>query len=216
MSDGVRSLWLRDADSLLFHIDKDITLTLQRERRDLFFLHGAAVAWDGRVAVLAAFPGTGKSTMTLAALDLGLEYLSDELAPVDPRRFTVEPYPRALYLKSPPPPPYALPPGTIAHGRRFHVPVAASNTRRAALPLAALVFLTRERDRFAGLRPITAASAVARLMANALNPLAHSGDGLDTAIVLSQTVPAFEVDVSDLQAASAAIKIVLESSVQAA
>ncbi|NJM39802.1 MAG: hypothetical protein HC853_03025, partial [Anaerolineae bacterium] len=33
-----------DADGLLFHIDKDITISLQHQRRDLFFIHAAAVA----------------------------------------------------------------------------------------------------------------------------------------------------------------------------
>jgi len=212
VSDGINSLSLNDADSLLFYVDKDITLTLQHQRRDLFFLHAAAVAWDGRVAVLSAFSGTGKSTLTLASLDYGLEYLSDELAPIDLQRLTVQPYPHALCLKSRPPLPHSLPAGTLEHGGRFHVPVEAlaNVTRREELPLAAFIFLEREGGRFDGLRSITAASAVARLMAHALNPLAHPGYGLDAAVVLSQAVPCFELDVIDLQAASAAIKAVLQ------
>lgn len=212
-SDGDTAVSLADLDRLLFHLDKEITLALQHERPDLFFLHAAAVAWNGAVAVLSAAPGTGKSTLTLATLDLGLEYLSDELAPVDLRRLTVDPYPRALCLKSPPPPPYSLPADTLVHDRRFHVPVAAfAGPPRDAWPLAALIFLRRDDERFAGPRPITPGSAVARLMANALNPLAHDGDGLDAAVALGQAVPAFELDVSDTRAASAAVKAILESS----
>ena len=63
-----------DADNLLYLIDKDITLTLQRARSDLLFLHSAALAWKGRVVALPAFPGTGKSTLSLVLLERGFEY----------------------------------------------------------------------------------------------------------------------------------------------
>jgi len=171
-----------------------MTLTLQYQRRDLFFVHAAAVAWNGRVAVLSAFSGTGKSTLTLASLDYGLEYLSDELAPIDLQRLIVQPHPHALCLKSRPPLPHRLPAGTAEHGGRFHVSVEAlpNVTRREALPLAALIFLQRDGERFEGLRSMTAASAVARLMAHALNPLAHPGYGLDAAVALSHAAPCFE------------------------
>jgi hypothetical protein len=212
VSVGTEVVSFDDPDSLLFHIDKDITLTLQRERRDLFFLHAAAVAWEGRVAVLPAFAGTGKSTLTLASLVCGFEYLSDELAPIDLRQITVEPYPHALCLKSPPPTPYSLPVGTLKLDGRLHVPVGQLPTPsgREPLPVAAVVFLQREAvNRLQGLRSITPASAAARLMAHALNARAHPGYGLDSAIALSQAVPSFELDVTDLAAASRAIKSVL-------
>jgi hypothetical protein len=211
VSDGRGSQLLADPDSLLFHLDKEVTLTVQRHRRDLFFLHAAAVAWKDRVAVLSAPPGTGKSTLTLVLLELGLDYLSDELAPVDLGRFTIHPYPRALCLKALPPAPHALPAGTIRHHGRFHVPIAAfaNRVRREASPLAIYVFLRRDEERFSGLRRITAASATTHLMANALNLLAHPADGLDAAVTLGRAAPAFELDLSDLSAAGAAVRTAL-------
>ena len=74
---------IADADALLFHVDKWLTIALQRQRPELYFVHAAAVANRDRVAVMAAPPTTGKSTLTLALLERGLAYLSDELAPVD-------------------------------------------------------------------------------------------------------------------------------------
>jgi hypothetical protein len=190
-------------DVLIYRIDKKITIALQLERPDLFFLHAAAVSVNGRVVAMPAFPGTGKSTLTLALVENGLEYLSDELAPVDPRSLTVEPYPHAVCLKSPPPEPYALPRGTVHVNRRWHVPVEslATTTRRDPLPLTAIAFLRRDGTRFRGLRPLTAASAATCLMAHVLNGLAHQHYGLDAAISLSRAVPCFELDVTDLPAA---------------
>ena len=203
VSDGAVTWSSDDLDDVIFRIDKAITLALQHERRDLFFLHSAVLALNGRAIALPAFPGTGKSTLTLALAQNGLEYLSDELAPVDLRSLTVEPYPHALCLKSPPPPPYVLPHGTLQVNGRFHVPVEClpTATRREPLPLAAIVFPRRDADRFQGLRPLTNASAATCLMAHLLNGLAHPHYGLDAAISLSQAVPCFEVDLTDLPAA---------------
>jgi hypothetical protein len=88
---------------------------------------------------MPASPGTGKSTLTLALVGRRLEYLSDELAPIEPSNLTVAPYPHAVCLKTLPPPPYELPQGTRAVNRRFHVPVASLGTSTAseALPLSA-------------------------------------------------------------------------------
>ena len=101
----------------------------------------------------------------------------------------------------------------MEHGGRLHVPLGAlpNGTRGGELPLAAVIFLQRDEHRFDGLRPMTSASAVARLMAHALNPLAHPGDGLDAAIALGRAVPCLELDVFDLQSAGAAIKSFLTS-----
>jgi hypothetical protein len=193
-----------DADTLLFHIDKDVTIWLQLERRDLFFVHAAAIARGSQVVVLTAPSGTGKSTFVLSLVENGCEYLSDELAPIDLHTLAVEPYPHALCLKSPPPAPFELPPNTVRCGRRYHVPLAGPSDR--VRTLAGLVFIRRDKERFEQLRPISAGSAAARLMANALNPLAHPGDGLDVAVTLSQAVPCFELDVLDLAGAGREIE----------
>jgi hypothetical protein len=211
VSNGVDSVSLEDTDSLLFYLDKEITLALQRARPDLFFLHAAALAWNNGVIVVAGVSGVGKSTLTLMSLGQGLEYLSDELAPIDLRQLTVEPYPHALCLKSPPSD-CSLPPGTLRCGGRFHVPIEMlpSPTHREPLPLSAFIFLQRDEERFHGIRSITRATGVARLMAQALNSLAHPDAGLDAAIELSQAIPCFELDAFDLRAGSQAMKTLLQ------
>jgi hypothetical protein len=193
-------------DELLFHIDKTITIELQHLRPDLFFVHGAALAWHERVAVVSAPPGTGKSTLALVALQLGLAYFSDELAPIDLHRLTVYPYPRALYLKTVPPPPHVLPGGALNHGGRYHVPAPPDAIARGNAQLAALIFLRRDEETFSGLRPITAASGATRLIANTLNLLAHPEAGIDAAVVLCQAVNCFEIDGTNLLAAGESIR----------
>ena len=176
-------------DSLLFHLDKNITLTLQEQRPDLYFLHAAAVALDDRVAALAAPSGTGKSTMTLALLANQFVYFSDELTPIEPETLLIHPYPRALCLKAPLLERHRLPQGTLDTGSRFHVPVdALGSAGRRPLPLGAMFFLKRQRSQ----APVclSAAEGAAFVMANALNSAAHPSDGLDVAIRLSERCPA--------------------------
>jgi hypothetical protein len=202
----------QDPSELLFHLDKAFTIALQLQRPDLYFLHAASVARGGRAAILAAPAGTGKSTLTLALLREGFEYLSDELAPIDLSRLVVHPYPHALCLKAAPPAPYRLPRGTLATGARLHVPVTSLDARlhREPLPLAAIFFVRRATRRPVTCRPVTPAAAVAHLMSNALNRLAHADEGLDIALMLGRTVPCFELDSTDLDAARAAVGAVLE------
>ncbi len=214
-SDGAGAIVLENEDSLLFHIDQALVVAHQHARRDLFFLHAAAVALDGRVAVLAAASGTGKSSFTAVALRSGFEYLSDELAPIDVARATVEPYPHALCLKSPLPEPYYPPPGMQQVGRRFHLPpsVLPRVHYTGELPVAALIFLERgSGDGSADLRPISTGTAAARLMSHGLNLLAHPGDGLDAAIALSESVPCRLLDISNLGRAVAAVESALAGS----
>ena len=180
-------------------------------RPDLLFVHGAVLWWQERVAVLAASAGTGKSTLAFAALHHGLEYFSDELAPIDVHRLTVHPYPRSIYLKTPPPHPYVLPRGAIDHGGSFHLPTQApaSAHRDCEAPLAAMIFLRRDGGVGNGFRQISAASGATYLVANTLNLLAHPAAGLEPASLVSLAVPCFELDTSDLAAASGAVRDVL-------
>ena len=195
-------------DSLLFHLDKNITLTLQKERPDLYFLHAAAVAIDDRVAALAAPSGTGKSTIAFALLANQFVYFSDELTPIDPETLLIHPYPRALCLKAPVLEKYRLPQTAFETGSRIHVPVDSLGIAATRpLPLGALFFLKRQRTQ----APVclSAAEGAAFVMANALNLAAHPSDGLDVAIRLSSAVPCFALDTSDLHAACSAIAAVL-------
>jgi hypothetical protein len=73
------------------------------------------------------------------------------------------------------------------------------------VPLAAMCFIERRSPQPSVCRPITSGRAATRLMANALNLLAHAGGGLDAALTISQALPCYEIDSSDLDRACTAI-----------
>jgi hypothetical protein len=193
-------------DDVLFHIDKSVTIALQLQRPDLFFLHAAVVSARGQAAVIAAPAGTGKSTLTLALARKGFTYLSDELAPIDAESCSVLPFRHALCLKSIPPDPLSLPTTTVRAGTRYHIPTSAlGHADDASAPIGVFIFAERHSTRGPASRRISPAEAVARLMANALNPAAHRNDGLDAAVALCNRIPAFALNVCDLAMACAEV-----------
>ena len=203
---------VEDTDALLWHLDKSLTIALQHRRPDLYFLHAAAVALAGGVSVLAAPPGTGKSTLTLGLLERGFSYLSDELAPIDIRQRLVHHYAHAVGLKSRPPAPLQLPQGTVAIGSRFHVPTCrfrGAGLSEEPLPLVAVIFPERSSEPPAKCRRISSSVATVHLLANALNAGAHSNDGLDAAVTLARLVPCFQINTRDLSGACAEIHAVM-------
>ena len=198
---GRAALDAKDEGHLLALFDEDITVALQRLRPDLYVLHAAVLTYRDAVVMLVAPSGGGKSTLCWALLQHGFRYTSDELAPVELATLDVHPYPRTLILKREPAPPYQLPARTLRTSRGFHVAAgdlpASPDVRVARLTT---VFFLDHRPQAPGpaLRPVSAAEAGARLFANALNPLAHEGGGLDGAIRIARGLSSFELVTHDL------------------
>jgi hypothetical protein len=186
-----------DLCELLFHLEKDLIVSVQTRRPGLLYLHAAALAWEGRTWLLAGDSGAGKSTTTWGLLHHGLRYLSDELSAVDLEALTVHPYPHALCLKRPPPGPYAFPTDRVLDlGRTLHVPVAAlpAPAQRTPCPLAGLIFVRHDPLlREPVLRPLHPAEAGARLYVTTLNALAHPAHGLDAVAGLAQRLPCWSL-----------------------
>ncbi|MGH7847156.1 MAG: hypothetical protein ACREQW_18580, partial [Candidatus Binatia bacterium] len=205
---GREPLIAGDEADLLFLLEKDLTIELQKLRRDLYFVHAAGLARARRAVLLVAASGKGKSTTSWALLHHGFGYLSDELAPLDLDRLEVQPYAHALCLKGEPPGPYGLPAQTVRTRSTLHIPVQHLPHRAAmeATPLTAIFFLAYcPALKFPAVHPVSPAEAAARLFAQALNPLAHAEDGLPAAVTIAQRVPSFRLDSGDLRLTCALI-----------
>jgi hypothetical protein len=199
---------------LLFQLEKAVTVTLQLRRRDLLFLHAAALERDGFAYLLAGESGHGKSTTAWGLSHHGFRYLSDELSPIDLPSMSVLGYPHALCLKQRPPVVYALP-GTgtrdraapleapvLDLGETIHVPVTALAAGWSSGPctLGAIVFV-RHGPQLPEpvLRRIGSAEAAARMYVSTLNALAHEAHGLDAVLRVVGQVPCFALDSADLR-----------------
>lgn len=197
----------------VYSLEKLITLDLQYLRTDLYFVHSSALEHQGRVIMIVAESGTGKSTTTWALLRHGFRYLSDELAPIDPASFEVHPYPHALCLKAPPPGNYPLPEKTTRTERTLHIPVTMmpSPAIMEPGPLHAIFFLQRSANASVpDVAEVSPAEAGARLYVNTLNALAHPGSGLDVAIRIAGAVPAYTLNAGELSATCELISSLVE------
>jgi hypothetical protein len=194
-----------DTADLVFLLEKDLTVFLQRRRPDLLFLHSAALAWQDRAVLLVGESGGGKSTTAFALLHEGFRYLSDELAPIDLRAMSVVPYPHALCLKAVPES-YALPPEALDLGATIHVPPCAlpGGTVHEPRPLSAIFILAPVGG--PALRPMRPAEAAARLYTHVLNALAHPNQGLDAVLDVADRVPCFALARGELRAMCTVIR----------
>lgn len=66
--------------------------------REAVFVHAGVVGWGGGAVVIPGRSFSGKSTLTLALLEAGASYLSDEYAVID-RAGRVHPFPRPISLR---------------------------------------------------------------------------------------------------------------------
>jgi len=62
-------------------------------------LHAAAAAHDGRLIVLPAESGSGKSTTVAGLVRAGWQYITDEACLIDPQTLVVQPYPKPIGLE---------------------------------------------------------------------------------------------------------------------
>lgn len=206
--------YAQDAAELLFLLEQDLVVELQKLRADLLFLHAAALDYRGNVCLLVGESGSGKSTTSWALLHHEFRYLSDELSPVDVEKLAVFAFPHALCLKQPPAAPYAPPADALRLGRTIRVPATAMPLAKMTgpRPLAALLFLTRYSPGRGKptLRKIAAAEASASLYVSTLNALAHSRGGLDAVVRITENLPCYELAAADLQQTCTAVRATLD------
>jgi hypothetical protein len=202
-----------DVYDLIYFLEKHITVELQKIRKDLLFIHAAALEYNGKAGIIVAPSGSGKSTTSWALLHHGFRYLSDELSPIDLSTMSVFSYPHALCLKSDPPESYPLPNNVIRTAATIHVPVDFLPAKICEVPvcLAAIFFLKYDPDLSEPtIQQISAAEASARLYSNALNPLAHPEGGIDAGIAVARKCARFNVASADLTKTVKLIKSTME------
>ena len=192
---GGNSFKAEQDGEFLYLFDRELTIELQKLRPDLYFVHGAALEYEGKVCLFVGPSKSGKSVTTWALLNEGFRYLSDELAPVDPKTLDVYPYPRALWLRRRSPGPQ-LPLSHVQTSWMVYVPTKTFSgaVGEKPIPLGAIFFVRHipEASRPSS-RAVGKAEAAARILASTLNPGAHPEDGLATAVDVARRTPCFEI-----------------------
>lgn len=197
-----------DVPELIFLLEKEFTIELQKRRSELYFLHAAALCYRDEAFLLIGRSGNGKSTTCWGLLHHGCHYLSDELAPIELEHYRVQPYPHALCLKTEPPAPYRLPKDTLRTAATLHVAVEhlPCPAQLTDVPVRTIFHVEhRGIEQQPSLTRIRAAEAGMLVYANALNPLCHSRDGLDAALDIAQRCQTYRLTTGSLEASVAVI-----------
>ena len=87
-------------DQAMPMLEWGLNWVISSHAHDHFILHAAVVERDGRALVLAADPGSGKSTLCAALVHSGWRLLSDELALVSLSDGLIDPIVRPISLKN--------------------------------------------------------------------------------------------------------------------
>ncbi|MCC6472716.1 MAG: HprK-related kinase A [Burkholderiales bacterium] len=177
-------------------------------------IHAAVMERDDRALVMAAPPGSGKSTLCAGLVCSGWRLLSDELALIDPDRLALIPVPRPISLKNASievirryapdgvigPAAHDTHKGTVAHLR-----APEASVLRAGEPARPgwVVFPRWEAGAPARLAPRTKARAVLGLMENSFNYSNLARRAFDTLTRLVDRSDCFDFSYGVLEDAAA-------------
>jgi hypothetical protein len=84
------------------HVTQAIAQLLMERAQAFTILHAAVLGMDGNALAISGPSGAGKTTLTLALLESGCSYLSDDFCPLHHDTGLVHPFPRSLWVRSEP------------------------------------------------------------------------------------------------------------------
>ncbi len=189
-----------------------LNLVIALRSHALLMLHSAAVERGGRVLLLPAWPGSGKTTLCAALVHRGWRLFSDEFGLVRPHSGEVLPIPRPMPLKNEsiavirafaPDAEFGPTIPNTRKGTIVHVKAPLASVGRAAVPAAAgwIVFPRWSATQPAVFEAMPKAEAFLMLATNAFN-YEMLGEAAFTAVrELVSTTRCFRLVYSDLERA---------------
>jgi hypothetical protein len=145
--------------------------------RSYLALHAGVVATDGGAVLLPGPQESGKSTLTAALLTKGFQYLSDEVAALDPVTGKAFPYPRLLHLSAKaiegfPGLASRIEDGGLRSRGRFERTLRPEDLGASVsgpVPIQAIVLLTRDREGEPRMTRMPRSETVEKMAENAFN-----------------------------------------------
>ncbi len=196
-------------------LEWQLDLFLSHVVRDRLLLHAGAVAQNGVSIIFPGVSGSGKSSLTLALLLAGYDYLSDELAVIDPHNTNISAFPKPLSIKNRGPfsaivadhwfgpdsaeidtarqqlPNYQ--PVWYIHPDDLHIHICQSS-----LPVRFIVFPTYSPDHAPQLVPLNANDTLQKLVENSVNFPQFAGKSLNLLSRLVAGAAGYQLQFNDL------------------
>lgn len=184
-----------DIDYLLNRVREEVRFELMRARRDLLWLHAAAVERDGSALILSGPSGQGKSTLSSMLCQGGWRLMSDDAAPVRVSRNEVVAYNQSVVKRVP------RDRAGASHIRkgldRKLVAIPAERFSRDTAPVGRLVFLAFSAGAPAELRQLTRGETAMEILRNSVNRVDHEAGGMEAAALMARKVPGFALTYGD-------------------
>lgn len=154
------------------HLQTELTLFAVSRLTRLVPVHSAAIAWRGSVLVVPAAPEGGKSTLALAAHDVGAKVLSDEYTLIDPATGLVTGWNRSVRKRN-------------TDGSTDLVDVAVPSDPRPV----GLVALVHFDPAGAGWKLISPAEATAAILSHTICTRSRPDDAFDAVLAITRSSP---------------------------
>jgi hypothetical protein len=169
-------------------------------------VHAAVASLDGQAVLMPAPPDSGKTTLVAGLTRAGFQFMSDEVALIEPDTALVHPYLRPLLVE---PSSMAVLPGLVSdlpllyerfRGVRYHV--AAEDLRTGAIgspcPVAFVVLPAYRPGSETRLRPLSRASALIRIAGQLFNRARLDEPGIQALAEVVRRAECFELPIGDL------------------
>jgi hypothetical protein len=205
-------LWTgQDADELLAYLEWGINRTAAEwlGQRYLLF-HAGSVARDGAGLILPASSGSGKTTLVAGLLAAGFEYLSDEVAVIDPYQLNLLPFAKSLCVKAGGRDVLAgLYPGlaTAIPRRRFggepvwYLPPSRETPPHSSVAIRHVVLPRYRLGGVTELRRVARSVALRQLLEQSFNLRAHGAWGVGRLVDMLRRAECYALSVGELQPA---------------
>jgi hypothetical protein len=191
-----------DPADLLNYAIWDLHALVAKRTRDFLLLHAAAVVRVGGAVLLPAPPESGKSSLSIALLRMGFDYLSDELGAIDPVTGRIYPYPKRIWVTD----------GSLEFFpglkerlqdrqglsaellKRYVRPEDVDAAVGSAAPVRLVVFPTDDHQGPPRLAGLSRAETVHQLAANTFNMPTYGERGLVRLSEIAREAPAYRLD----------------------
>jgi hypothetical protein len=201
-------------EDLLNYIVWELHALAPKRTKDFLLLHAGSVSIDGRAVILPAPPESGKSSLVIALLEAGFDYLSDELAAIDPVGGRIHPFPKRISVIEQS---LGFFPG-LTERLEDRIGLGAGLLKRYVRPedldaavgspteVGLVVFPTSDHGGAPRLSPLPRAQAVHLMAANSFNMPTYGTRGLEMLSRMAWAVPALRLDGGSPRERAAAIR----------
>ena len=171
---------------------------------DLVHIHAGAVGLGDRTAIIAGWPGSGKSSAITAMVGSGFDYVTDERLAVSSDGRSVAGFPKPISL-------ICASFDAFAHLNPAHTGIGEHNDTAWQIPASSfgsvapptprspsvVVFIAYRPEAALQAIPLTPADAAARLLGDSPDIAARGRAGADAIASLTSTIPSLEIEYSN-------------------